>query len=102
MPQTTPARAFLLPRLSALVNEAAAHGFPRDVAVAVLIDIVTSPAFDTAMPDPRDDDPAAPNWDRGPDSPILVGGSSPAGPTPPGARDEDDFVKPQGWFQSTV
>ena len=43
MASDSPARDFLLPRLSALVDEAVAHGFARDVAVAVLIDLVTSP-----------------------------------------------------------
>jgi hypothetical protein len=102
MPQTAPARDFLLPRVSALLAEAVAHGIARDVAVAVLIDIVTSPGFDTALPDPRDDDPTAPVWDHRAEGPVLVGGTSPRGPLPIGAQDEADFVKPQGWFQSTI
>jgi hypothetical protein len=55
MATEAPARGFLLPRLTALVNEAEASGIPRDVAVAVLIDLVTSPGFDTAEPDPHAD-----------------------------------------------
>ncbi len=101
MPPKAPVREFLLPKVSALVDETVARGIPRDVAVAVLIDIVTSPAFDTALPDPRDDDPAKPGWDRGPDSPVLIAGS-PVAPTAPDAQDEADFVKPQGWAQSTM
>ena len=97
MASNSPAHDFLLPRLQAMVNEAVATGIPRDVAVAVLIDLVTSPRFDTALPDPRQDDAPPVHWDRGPDSVVLVNGISPTGPTPADARDEADFVKPIGW-----
>ena len=53
----TPARDYLLPRLNALLADAAAHGFERDVAVAVVIDIVTGPGFNDTALDPRADDP---------------------------------------------
>jgi hypothetical protein len=55
MESNSPARDFLLPRLTALVNEVEASGLAREVAVAVLIDLVTSPGFDTAAPDPKAD-----------------------------------------------
>ena len=45
MNSMSPARDFLLPRLTALVDEAVASGIAGDVAVAVLIDLVTSPGF---------------------------------------------------------
>jgi hypothetical protein len=89
-----PAHDFLLPRLTALVNEAVGRGFTRDVAVAVMIDLVTSPRFDTAAPAPTDDSAPNPQWDRGPDSMVLVNGVSPQGPHDPTARGEDDFIKP--------
>jgi hypothetical protein len=98
MTSSLPAREFLLPRLSALVDAAVASGFAREVAVAVLIDLVTSPQFDTAVTDPKDD--AAPHtvWDRNADSVVLVNGMSPNGPRDLDARDEADFVKPIPWF----
>jgi hypothetical protein len=96
MTSNSPAHDFLLPRLSGLVDEAIANGFAHDVAVAVLIDLVTSPRFDTAAPDPLDDSAPNPQWNRGPDSVVLVGGSSPGGPTPPDAQDEADFLRPPG------
>lgn len=97
MASDSPARDFLLPRLSALVDDAMATGIAKDVAVAVLIDLVTSPAFDTAAPDPMDDSAPHALWDRGPESVVLVHGVSPKGPTPADAQDEADFVKPIGW-----
>lgn len=90
-----PAHEFLLPRLSALVNEAEASGIARDVAVAVLIDLVTSPGFDTAAPDPKADSEPRTLWHRGPDSVVLVAGVANK-PLPVDARDEADFVKPFG------
>ena len=93
----SPAHDFLLPRLGALVDEAVASGLARDVAVAVLIDLVTSPAFDTAAPDPTDDSAPHPMWHRDSNSVVLVHGVSPTGPTRADARDEADFVKPLGW-----
>ncbi len=91
----SPARDFLLPRLSALVNEAVATGIARDVAVAVLIDLVTSPGFDTAAPDPHADSAPHPDYEREPGM-VLVHGMVPMGPLPIGAQAEDDFVKPFG------
>lgn len=55
----TPARDYLLPRLHALVDDAVADGIERDVAVAVLIDLVTGPGFNDTPLDPRQDDPPA-------------------------------------------
>jgi hypothetical protein len=98
MTSDSPAHDFLLPRLSALIDEAVANGIARDVAVAVLIDLVTSPGFDTAAPDPKADSAPNPQWDRGPDSVVLVNGVSPQGPRDPTSRDEADFVKPIPWF----
>jgi hypothetical protein len=99
-PMTTdaPVHDFLLPRLTELVDQAVASGIARDVAVAVLIDLVTSPRFDTAAPSPTDDSAPHPIWDRNADSVVLVNGVSPRGPTPLDAQDEADFVKPIGWF----
>ena len=94
MTSDSPAHDFLLPRLTALIGEATANGITRDVAVAVLIDLVTSPRFDTAAPNPKDDSAPHPLWDRGPDSVVLVNGVSPQGPHDPAAQDEADFVKP--------
>ena len=98
MTSNAPAHDFLLPRLTALVDEAVAHGITRDVAIAVLIDLVTSPGFDTAAPDPHDDSAPHPLWDRGPDSVVLVNGVSPKGPPDPAAQDDADFIRPIPWF----
>jgi hypothetical protein len=95
----TPAHEFLPPRLTALVNEAVGLGNAREVAVAVLIDLVTSPGFDTAAPDPHADAEPRSLWQRGPDSVVLVAGI-PSQPKPMGARDEANFVKPFGWGES--
>jgi hypothetical protein len=51
------ARDYLLPRVAALIDDAVAQGIARDVAVAVLIDLITSTTFDTAAPDPAEDLP---------------------------------------------
>jgi hypothetical protein len=96
MANDTLAHEFLLPRLTALVNEAVASGIAREVAVAVLIDLATSPGFDTAAPDPHADCEPRALWQRGPDSVVLVAGM-PNQPRPIDARDEADFVKPFGW-----
>ena len=93
----SPVHDFMLPRLAALLDEAVASGIPRDVAVAVLIDLVTSPRFDTAVPDPRDDAPAGPASERGADSIVLVHGMSPEQPRGIGENDPADFIRPQGW-----
>ncbi|HEY0181518.1 MAG TPA: hypothetical protein VGC09_01810 [Rhodopila sp.] len=96
MVNQSPAHEFLQPRLSALVAEAAAHGIPRDVAVAVLIDLITSPGFDAAAPSPNSDSETHPDYQRAPDM-VLVHGMVPLGPLPIDAQDEADFVKPIGW-----
>jgi len=93
-----PAHDFLLPRLTALLDETVARGIAREVAVAVMIDLVTSPQFDTAAPDPTADSAPHPVWNRGPDSVVLVNGVSPQGPHNPAAQDEADFIKPIPWF----
>jgi hypothetical protein len=98
MTSNAPARDFLFPRLTALLNEAEASGIPRDVAVAVLIDLVTSPGFDTAAPDPQADSEPRNLWQHGPDSVELVPGL-PNLPRPIGQHDEADFVKPFGWLE---
>lgn len=46
----TPAHDWITAKLDALLAEAKAAGFSRDVAVAVLIDIVTSPQYDEVPP----------------------------------------------------
>ena len=51
----SPAHDFLLPKLQALIGDAAAHGIARDVAVAVLIDLVTSSRFDCPFMDAKPD-----------------------------------------------
>ena len=42
MASDTPMHDFLLPRITALVDEAVAQGFARDIVVAVIIDIITA------------------------------------------------------------
>ena len=74
MSNGTPARDFLLPRLTALIDEAVAHGFTRQVAVAVLIDLITAPDFDTADPDPEADSDPHPDYERSPDDPPMIDG----------------------------
>jgi len=98
MANGAPAREFLLPRLTALVDEAEASGIARDVVVAVLIDLVTSPGFDTAAPDPLADSESRTLWHRDQDSIVLVPGQANL-PRPIDDRDEADFVKPVGWFE---
>jgi len=94
MTSDSPAHDFLLPRLTALINDAVAAGFEQEVAVAVLIDLITSPRFDTAAPDQTADADPRPGWERGPDDPVLVGSLSPLTPPPIGVQDEADFVRP--------
>src|SRR5690349_1139701 len=50
MTSDSPARDFRLPHLTALIDDAVAAGYAREVAVAVLIDLITSPRFDTTAP----------------------------------------------------
>lgn len=42
---------WLLPKLTALVDEAAAAGIARDVSVAVIDDLINAPPFNTAPPE---------------------------------------------------
>jgi hypothetical protein len=98
MESDTPVHDFLRPRVMRLVEDAVASGITREVAVAVLIDLVTSPAFDTAAPDPASDSEPHNLWNRGPDSVVLVGGSNPGGPPAIDAQDQADFVKPLNPF----
>jgi hypothetical protein len=95
MTSASPVHNYLLPRLTALVNEVVATGVERDVAVAVLIDLVTSPEFDTAAPDPTADSEPHPDYQRQPGM-VLVHGVVPLGPLPIDAQDEADFVRPFG------
>ena len=96
MTSHSPVRDFVLPRLIALVKETVATGVSREVAVAVLIDLVTSPQFDTAAPDPMSDSAPHSDYQREPGM-VLVHGMVPLGPLPIDAQDEADFVKPIGW-----
>ncbi len=98
MSSDTPARDFLKPRVAALVKEAIGHGIARDVAVAVLIDIITAPGYDTAAPDPDADSAPHPDYERAPDV-VLVHDTAMNPPHVPGAQDEDDFIRPLRWDQ---
>jgi len=93
-----PVHDFLLPRLTALVDEAVASGISREVAVAVLINLITSPGFDAAAPDPQADSAPHDMWQRGPRSVVLVAGM-PRMARPIDSRDEADFVKPFGGLE---
>ena len=99
MTSDSPAHDFLLPRLTRLVNDAVATGIERDVAVAVLIDLITSSLFDTAAPHQTADSEPRPGWVRGPDAPVLVDGLSLNAPPAIGAQDEADFVRPFNWLR---
>ena len=63
MPDETPIHTYLRPRITELVRGAVAQGMARDAVVAVVIDIITSPDFDTAAPSPTDD--SVPLTERG-------------------------------------
>lgn len=76
-----------------------ATGIAQDVAVAMLIDIVTSSRFDDTSTDLKADSESHPDYQRGPDPLVLVHGTAPLDPGPPDARDEADFVKPIGWLR---
>lgn len=45
----TPLHDWLRPRLEALFRDALARGFDREAVAAVLVDLVTTPPFDTAV-----------------------------------------------------
>jgi len=97
MASDTPIHDFVLPRISALVHEAVAQGFARDTIVAVVIDIITAPQFDTAAPKPTDDSAPHPDYLRSADV-VLVDNTIVRPPHQIGAQDEADFVRPLNWF----
>jgi hypothetical protein len=97
MSNGTPARDFLEPRLTTLVDEAVARGFARQVAVAVLIDLITAPEFNTAAPDVKADSVSHPDYGRSANDPPLIGGVAVGGPPAIGHQDEADFVRPLRW-----
>jgi hypothetical protein len=97
MSNGTPARDFLQPRLTALVDEAVASGFARQIAVAVLIDLITGPDFDTDTPDAEADLASRPDYERSAGDLPLIGGAAIGGPPAIGAQDEADFVRPLRW-----
>ena len=99
MSSDSPIHDFVLPRLTALVDDAVAAGATREVAVAVIIDLITSPRFDTAAPDPETDSAPHADWDRSANAPLMVGGVIPLGAPAIGAQDEADFVKPFNPFR---
>ncbi len=72
MSSDTPGHDFLLPRLGALVAQAEAHGIDRQVAVAVLTDLITGPEFNDALPDPTTDSAPRPAGDPGPTDEALL------------------------------
>jgi hypothetical protein len=97
MTSSTPAHDFLLPRLTALIDDAVARGFARQVAVAVLIDLITAPGFNTDAVDPKADSEPHADYLRLRGEPPMVSGVVPTGPPEIGAQDEADFVRPIGW-----
>jgi hypothetical protein len=99
MSTDSPIHDFVLPRLTALVDDAVAAGATREVAVAVIIDLITSSRFDTAAPDPNTDSAPHMDWDRSSSAPLLVGGILPIGAPAIGAQDEADFVRPYNPLQ---
>lgn len=94
MTSQTPVHDFIHPRVAALIAEARANGITKEIAVAVLIDIVTAPEFDTAAPDPRDDSAPHADYDRPPGFPVLVNGTVPVNAPSIGVQAEDDFIRP--------
>ena len=97
MTSDTPVRDYLLPRLAALVDDAVAEGAERSVAVAVLIDLITSSTFDTAAPDATAGSSPHPDYERAADDPVMINGVVAAGPGVIGAQDEADFLAPARW-----
>ena len=59
MIKDTPARDFLRPAMLALLTQAGQRGIARDVAVAVIIDLMTGPEFNQVEIDPGEDTPPA-------------------------------------------
>jgi hypothetical protein len=92
MTSDTPVHDFLAPRLTALLDEAVANGFTREVVVAVLIDLTTSPPFCTEAPDATADSQPHPDYERAPGDPVLVAGVSLDGPPVIGRQSEADFT----------
>ncbi len=72
MTSQTPAHDFLQPRLTALVDQAAAQGLERDVIVAVLTDLITAPEFNTASADPMADSRPRPDKEPAPQDEVLM------------------------------
>ena len=99
MTSSTPAHDYMLPRITALVAEAIKSGIARDVAVAVLTDILTAPEFDTAVPDPQTDSAPHQDWERSPDDPVVIDGMRPSTAPALGAQEAADFVRPLRWGQ---
>ena len=56
MSEAVPIHEWVLPRVVALVRDAETAGFDRATVVAVITDIITSPAFNEAPLDPEDTD----------------------------------------------
>ena len=94
MTTQAPVRDYLLPRVTTLINEAVASGVAPDVVVAVLIDIITSPRFDTAAPDRLADSEPHQDWERSKDGVVLVNGTTPVNAPTIGVHAEDDFIAP--------
>ena len=72
MASDTPAHDFLQPALVALVGQAVAKGISREVAVAVLTDLITGPDFNNARPDPMADSEPRPDQEPGPSDQALL------------------------------
>jgi hypothetical protein len=94
MTDATPVHDYLLPRLAELVRGAAAQGMEKDVVVAVLIDLVASPLFDTATADPMGDSAPHPDWDRSHPDIVMVTQDVAANVNTIGVHAEDDFIAP--------
>jgi hypothetical protein len=74
-----------------VVNEAEAAGIARDIAVGVLIHLVTSPKFATAEPDLDPVSEPRTLWHRHQDSIVLLSGA---------AINEANFARPFVRFES--
>jgi hypothetical protein len=92
MADQTPIRDYMLPRVSDLVRGAVAQGMDRDAVVAVLIDIASSPGFDTATPTPTTD--IRPDWVRSDPKIVQVTEDVTANVRSVGVQAEDDFIAP--------
>ena len=90
----TPIHDYLAPRVAELVRGAVAQGMAEDTVVAVLIDILTSPQYDTAAPDPTADSAPHPDWDRAHPDVVLVNDTYAANVQTVGVHQEDDFIAP--------